>query len=73
MDNNKEQALVLAEETAKMVVDAVYDRLLEMILDEVKKAIPGQVDDMIIDTMKPIVAPKMKALLLEQIAKIDGK
>ena len=69
----KDQALVLAEETAKLVVDATYDRLLEMILDEVKKAVPGQIDDMIIDTLKPIVAPKMKELLLAQIAKIDGK
>lgn len=69
----KEQLLVLGEETAKLIVDAAYDRLLEIVLDEVKKAIPGQVDDMIIDTMKPIVAPKIKELLLAEIAKIDGK
>lgn len=70
---NKEKALALAEETAKLVVDATYDRLLEMILDEVKKAIPGTIDDMVIDTVKPVVAPKMKELLLAQIAKIPGK
>lgn len=70
---NREQLLVMAEETAKLVVDATYDRLLEMILEEIKKAIPGQIDDMVIDTMKPIIAPKMKELLLVQIAKIDGK
>jgi hypothetical protein len=69
----KDQALEVAELAAKALVDASYDRLLEMIFDELKKVIPGSVDDMVIDTLKPIVAPKMKELLLAEIAKIDGK
>ena len=71
--DNKEQLLVMAEETAKLLVDATYDRLLEMIMDELKKAIPGQIDDMVIDAVKPMIGPKMKELLLAEIAKIDGK
>ena len=69
----KEQLLVMAEETAKLLVDATYDRLLEMIVDELKKAIPGTIDDMVIDAVKPMIGPKMKELLLAEIAKIDGK
>ncbi len=64
--------LKLAEETAKVIVDASYDRTMEMIFDELKKAIPGTVDDNIIDMLKPIIAPKLKELLLAEIAKIDG-
>lgn len=69
----KDQALEVAELTAKALVDASYDRVMEMIFEEIKKAIPGTIDDMVIDTIKPVVAPKMKELLLAQIAKIDGK
>ena len=71
--DNKEQLLVIAEETAKVLVDASYDRLLELIINELKKAIPGQIDDMVIDAVKPMIGPKMKDLLLAEIAKIDGK
>ncbi len=68
----KQEMLKLAEETAKVIVDASYDRTMEMIFDELKKAIPGTVDDNIIDMLKPIIAPKLKELLLAEIAKIDG-
>ena len=69
----KEQLLALAENTAKLLVDASYDRAMELIFAEIKKAIPGTVDDMLIDTLKPLIAPKLKELLLAEIAKIDGK
>lgn len=69
----KEQSLEIAEAAAKAIVDASYDRLLEMIFEELKKAIPGQIDDMVIDAVKPMIGPKMKELLLAEIAKIDGK
>lgn len=69
----KEELLVLAENTAKLIVDASYDKAMEMIFDELKKAIPGTIDDAIIDMLKPMIAPKLKELLLAEIAKIDGK
>lgn len=69
----KEQLLTMAENTAKLIVDASYDKLMEMLFDEIKKAIPGTMDDNIIDMLKPIIAPKVKELLLAEIAKIDGK
>jgi len=69
----KEELLALAENTAKVIVDASYDKLMEMLFDEIKKAIPGTMDDSIIDMLKPIIAPKVKELLLAEIAKIDGK
>lgn len=69
----KEQALVIAEAAAKALIDASYDRIMELIFDELKKAIPGQIDDMIIDAVKPMIGPKLKELLLAEIAKIDGK
>lgn len=69
----EQEVLVIAEAAAKALVDASYDRLMEVVFEEIKKAIPGTIDDSIIDMLKPIVAPKLKELLLAEIAKIDGK
>lgn len=69
----EQEVLVIAETAAKALVDASYDRLMEVVFEEIKKAIPGTIDDSIIDMLKPIVAPKLKELLLAEIAKIDGK
>lgn len=66
----KEQALVIAEAAAKALVDAAYDRVMELCFEEIKKAIPGTIDDAVIDMLKPIVGPKLKELLLVEIAKI---
>lgn len=72
-ETTKEQLLVLAEETAKLLVDASYDRLMETVFAEIKKAVPGTIDDMVIDSLKPLIAPKIKELLLAEIAKISAK
>lgn len=69
----EQEVLVIAEAAAKALVDASYDRLMEVVFEEIKKAIPGTIDDSIIDMLKPIIAPKLKELLLAEIAKIDGK
>lgn len=69
----KDEVLVIAEAAAKALVDASYDRLMEVIFEEIKKAIPGTIDDAIIDMLKPIVGPKLKEILLAEITKIDGK
>lgn len=69
----KSELLIIAEATAKAIVDSSYDKLMEIVFDEVKKAVPGTIDDAVIDMMKPLIAPKLKELLLAEIAKIDGK
>lgn len=69
----KDQVLVIAEEAAKALVETSYDKVMELVFEELKKAIPGTIDDTVIDMLKPIIAPKLKELLLAEIAKIDGK
>lgn len=69
----KQEALVLAEVAAKALTEAAYDKIVNLICEEIKVAIPGAIDDLIIDSIKPMVAPKLKELLLAEIAKIDGQ
>lgn len=69
----EQEVLVIAEAAAKALVDASYDRLMEVVFEEIKKAIPGDWDNAIIDMLKPVIAPKLKEILLAEIAKIDGK
>lgn len=72
-DIKKQELLVIGEQTAKLIVDGSYDKLMEIVFDELKKAIPGNWDDMAIDMLKPVITPKLKELLLAEISKIDGK
>lgn len=73
MEETKVKLLEISEDVLKLVVDASYDKLMEIVFEEIKKAIPGTIDDTIIDVLKPMIQPKMKELLLAEIAKIDGK
>ena len=67
----KEQVLMIAEEAAKALVDASFDKIMDVVTEELKKVIPGTIDDLVIDAVKPMIAPKLKEILLAEIAKIS--
>ena len=73
MSDQKQELLTVAEKAAEAVVNIAFDKVTDALVEEAKKAIPGQVDDAILDMLKPVLAPKLKELLLAEIKKIDGK
>lgn len=50
-------------------VDNEYDPLCDQVAVEVKK-IPGVIDDLVVDTAKPILQPKGKDFLTNAIAEM---
>lgn len=66
----KQSALKHAEAFASGFVGECYDAAIVEAKEAVKKAIPGQVDDMIIDLVVQTLAPELKKQLLEKIALI---
>lgn len=70
MDYNKLGKKVL-EVVLKDMVTLGYDDLAAALKEEIKKAIPGQVDDAIVDMIAPMLMPAIKTVLLAQIDKIS--
>lgn len=69
----KEEALAAAEISLELFVEKAFEPVVDGLLEELKKAIPGQVDDAVIEMVKPSLKPIAKKLLLEQIEKISEK
>lgn len=57
-------------DTMKAIVDGCADEATDKAFDELKKLIPGQVDDAILDLIKPTVKPYIKAELLKAVEEI---
>lgn len=67
-----EQILEMIETQVQAAVEAQAEPLMASLLDEVKKLIPGGIDDAIIDSMKPTILPVVKAELLKLADKINA-
>lgn len=50
-------------------IELAYDPAVELMVAKLKLAIPGQMDDIILDLVKANVAPILKESILEIIAK----
>lgn len=70
MEAVKQEALAALETALKAGVEARFESFTDALLVELKKAIPGEVDDMIINAASPMVKPVVKQMLLDLIAKI---
>lgn len=68
-----EQAKAITEVALEQVIEATYDKSFELIVEEIKKAIPGQVDDAVLAVIAPAIKPKVKELVLAQVEKISDK
>lgn len=68
-----EQVKAVTEVALEQVIEATYDKSFELIVAEIKKAIPGQVDDAILAVIAPAIKPQVKASVLAQVEKISDK
>jgi len=68
----KKEALKQVELLLEKAVEAgKVEELVNLVKVEVEKAIPGTVDDMVIELVVPKLIPVLKAALLAQIEKIS--
>lgn len=59
----KLKAEELGKKHLKAVASDVVEELLPLALDLVKEKIPGQVDDIILETLKPVLKSALKELV----------
>lgn len=57
----------------KGVLGDIYDPAVAIAKEELKKLIPGQVDDMVIDLIVGTFGPELKKALLAQVDKISAE
>lgn len=62
----KEKAEALGRKHLKAIAHDINDELVPEALNIVKEKIPGQIDDVLVETLKPV----LKAALAELIEKI---
>ena len=68
----KVQALKDLEVLLKNQVGVVYDGAIQLAAQKLKEAIPGQVDDAVIDVVVAALSPVLKEQLLLQIEKVSA-
>lgn len=56
----------------KNQIEIAYDAAVKEAAGKVKEAIPGQVDDVIIDMIVPAIAPLIKQELIKVIEKLEA-
>ena len=56
----------------KNQIEIAYDAAVKEAAGKVKEAIPGQVDDVIIDMVVPAIAPLIKQELVKVIEKLEA-
>lgn len=71
VQNAKESVLKHGEIFLKGVFGDNYDPAVKLASEAVKKAIPGQVDDMVIDLVVANFAPALKLAILGEIEKVS--
>lgn len=71
--NLGEQILEMVEEQVKSAVDQQAEPLMNALLDQLAKVIPGGIDDAIIAGAKPVILPVVKAELMKLAEKINSK
>jgi hypothetical protein len=68
----KKLAAVVEVELEKLV-EAKSDAVVTALLEQLKKAIPGGLDDVAIEAAKPSLLPIVKMELLKQVEKISAE
>ena len=57
-----------------IAMELIYDKILEdVVLEKLKELIPGEIDDAIIDGMKPMLRPLVETKVKELIAKLQAE
>jgi len=69
----KEDILKLIEVQLKAAVESHSDSTADLLLNKLKEAIPGQIDDAIIEAAKPQLKAAVKAELLKLVDKISAE
>ena len=69
----KEEVLAIVEVAAEAMIEAMSDKLVDIVCEEVKKAIPGNYEDGVVELIKVAAKPQIKALLLAQAEKISAE
>lgn len=67
------EVLSILEATAKTLIESHSDKLVHLCLEEIKKVIPGEIDDVILDQLEASLKAKIKELLLDQAEKISAE
>lgn len=71
LDKAKAQALKDLQVLLKNQLDLSFDAAAALAIAKLKEAIPGQVDDMVIDVVAPKLIEILKELAAAQIAKVS--
>lgn len=66
-----EKVKALVEVELEKAIEAKSDAVVNALLAELAKAIPGQLDDVMIEAAKPKLLPVVKAELLKLVEKIS--
>lgn len=69
----KDELLVAIELAVEKVIEAKSDVFADSLLAKLAESIPGQLDDAIIEKVKPQVKEELKKFLLGQAEKISDK
>jgi hypothetical protein len=64
--------LAILEVEVEKYINTKADELLDKGFESLKKAIPGTIDDVILETVKPAVKAEAKKAVLKLADKIDG-
>lgn len=52
----------------------LYDKVVEgIVMEKIKEVIPGEIDDAIIEGMKPMLRPMVEAEVKKALAKLKGE
>jgi restriction endonuclease Mrr len=73
LEQAKEQALAGLEIAVETAINEKLDSVVTELLNAMKVAIPGQLDDLAIETAKPVLLPVLKKTLLQLAEKISEK
>lgn len=66
-----EKIKALIEVELEKLIEAKSDAVVSALLAELAKAIPGKLDDLALEAVKPQLLPVIKAELLKQVEKIS--
>ena len=68
-----EQALPAIEIAVEKLIEARCDEAVDAAFKKIEEAIPGSIDDMILEKVKPEAKAELKKFLLVQAEKISDK
>jgi hypothetical protein len=69
----KEEALAALEVAVEKLIEAKCDEAVEAAFKKIEEVIPGEIDNMILEKVKPEAKAELKKILLAQAEKISDK